>query len=90
MLWGRVIRVGKAYSIPPKYADASVIGFLKRKSAIATARPICGKERNFKGEHLLAREYAVSALGFELGQGRQYIRDQEEVPLIKPSALAGA
>ena len=33
-------------AIPPKHAVASVIGFLKGKSAIAIAR-LCGKERNF-------------------------------------------
>jgi hypothetical protein len=38
---------------------------------------LCGKERNFTGEHLWARGYAVSTLGFELEQVRQYIRDQE-------------
>jgi putative transposase len=38
-------------AIPPKYRVASVVGFLKGKSAIAVAR-LCGKERNFTGEHL--------------------------------------
>jgi putative transposase len=65
-------------AIPPKYAVASVIGFLKGKSAIAIARQLCGKERNFTGEHLWARGYAVSTVGFEIEQVRQYIRDQEE------------
>ena len=65
-------------AIPPKYAVASVIGFLKGKSAIAIAREVCGKERNFTGEHLWARGYAVSTVGFELEQVRQYIRYQEE------------
>ncbi len=65
-------------AIPPKYAVASVIGFMKGKSAIAIAREVCGKERNFTGEHLWARGYAVSTVGFELEQVRQYIRDQEE------------
>ncbi len=35
-------------AIPPKPPVASVIGFLKGKSAIAVAR-LCGKERNFTG-----------------------------------------
>ena len=35
-------------AIPPKHPVASVIGFLKGKSAIAVAR-LCGKERNFTG-----------------------------------------
>jgi putative transposase len=65
-------------AIPPKYAVASVIGFLKGKSAIAIARQLYGKERNFTGEHLWARGYAVSTVGFELEQVCQYIRDQEE------------
>jgi putative transposase len=64
-------------AIPPKPPVASVIGFLKGKSAIAVAR-MCGKERNFTGEHFWARGYAVSAVGFELEQVRQYIREQEE------------
>ena len=51
-------------AIPPKHPVASVIGFLKGKSAIAIAR-LCGKERNFSGEHFWARGYAVSTVGFE-------------------------
>ena len=39
-------------AIPPKHPVASVIGFLKGKSAIAIAR-LCGKERNFSGERFL-------------------------------------
>src|ERR1700738_5313504 len=62
--------------IPPKHPVASVIGFLKGKSAIAIAR-LGGKERNFIGEHLWARGSAVSTVGFELEQVRQYIREQE-------------
>src|SRR3989454_9157583 len=50
--------------------------FLKGKSAIAIAR-LGGKERNFSGEHFWARGYAVSTVGFELEQVRQYIREQE-------------
>lgn len=64
-------------AIPPKQPVASVIGFLKGKSAIAIAR-LGGKERNFTGEHFWARGYAVSTVGFELEQVRQYIREQEE------------
>jgi len=64
-------------AIPPKHPVASVIGFLKGKSAIAVARR-CGQERNFTGEHFWARGYAVSTVGFELDQIRRYIREQEE------------
>ena len=65
-------------TIPPKHQVASVIGFLKGKIAIAVARQFGGKDRNFTGEHLWARGYAVSTVGFELEQVRQYIRAQEE------------
>jgi putative transposase len=63
--------------VPPKYSVASVIGFLKGKSAIAIAREFGGRERNFNGEHFWARGYAVSTVGFELEQVRRYIREQE-------------
>jgi putative transposase len=65
-------------AIPPKYPVASMIGFLKGKNAIAMAR-LCGKERNFTAEHFWARGYALSTVGFELEQVRQYIRKQEDV-----------
>ena len=63
-------------AIPPKHPVASVIGFLKGKSAIAIAR-LCCKERNISGEHFWACGYAVSTVGFELEQVRQYIREQD-------------
>ena len=69
-------QVHMCIAIPPKHPVASVIGFLKGKSAIAVAR-LCGKERNFTGEHFWARGYAVSTVGFELEQVRQCIREQE-------------
>jgi putative transposase len=62
--------------IPPKFAVASVIGFLKGKSAIGVAC-LQGKERNFVGEHFWARGYAVSTVGFNEEQIRRYIREQE-------------
>ncbi len=66
-------------SIPPKYAVASVIGFLKGKCAIAIARQFSGKIRNFTGEHFWARGYAVSTVGFEQEQVRKYIQEQEHL-----------
>ena len=63
--------------IPPKYSVASIVGFLKGKSAIAIAREFAGKERNFTGEHFWARGYAVSTVGFNLEQVKAYIRAQE-------------
>ncbi|HLI30848.1 MAG TPA: IS200/IS605 family transposase [Terriglobia bacterium] len=69
--------VHRCIAVPPKHPVASVIGFLKRKSAIAVAR-LSGKERNFTGEHFWARGDAVSTVGFELEQVRPYSREQEE------------
>ena len=63
--------------IPPKHAVASIVGFLKGKSAIAIAREFTGKDRNFTGEHFWARGYAVSTVGFNLEQVKAYIRAQE-------------
>ena len=63
--------------IPPKYSVASIIGFIKGKSAIAIARQFTGKDRNFTGERFWARGYAVSTVGFEVEQVRAYIREQE-------------
>jgi REP-associated tyrosine transposase len=64
--------------IPPQHAVASVIGFLKGKSALAIARRVQEKDRNFVGEHFWARGYAVSTVGFELESVKKYIREQEQ------------
>jgi len=68
--------VHRCIAIPPKFAVASVIGFLKGKSAIAVAR-LQGKERNYTGEHFWARGYAVSTIGFNEEQIGRYIGEQE-------------
>lgn len=63
-------------SIRPKHSVAQVIGYIKEKSAIAVARQFGGRKRNFNGERLWARGYAVSTVGFELDQVKEYIRNQ--------------
>ena len=65
--------------IPPKYAVAEIIGYVKGKSAIAVARQFGGRKRNFNGERFWARGYAVSTVGFEENQIRKYIRNQEQL-----------
>jgi putative transposase len=65
--------------IPPKYAVAEVVGYLKGKSAIAVARQFGGRQRNFNGETFWARGYAVSTVGFELAKVQEYIRHQEHL-----------
>jgi putative transposase len=66
-------------SIPPKYAVSEVIGYLKGKSAIAVARQCGGRQRNFSGENLWARGYAVSTVGFELVKVKEYIEQREKI-----------
>jgi len=50
-------------SIPPKYAVAQVVGYIKGKSAIHIARHHAERRRNFVGQHFWARGYFVSTVG---------------------------
>jgi REP-associated tyrosine transposase len=65
-------------SIPPKYAVAQVIGFIKGKSAIHVARTFGERKRNFVGQHFWARGYFVSTVGADETMVREYIARQEE------------
>ena len=65
--------------IPPKHSVAEVVGYIKGKSAIAVARQFGGKKRNFSGERLWARGYAVSTVGFEEEHIRSYIKHQQQL-----------
>ena len=64
-------------SIPPKYAVAQVVGFLKGKSAIYIARSYGGRQRNFRGESFWARGYYVSTVGKDEATIKAYIQNQE-------------
>ncbi len=65
-------------SIPPKYAVAQVVGYLKGKSAIHVARTFMGRKRNYVGQHLWARGYFVSTVGRDEAEIRTYIREHEQ------------
>ncbi len=65
-------------SIPPKYAVAQVIGFIKGKSAIQIAINFVGRKKNFTGQHFWARGYHVSTVGRDEKVIREYIKKQEE------------
>ena len=65
-------------SIPPKYAVAQVVGFIKGKSAIHIARTYGGHRKNFVGQNFWARGYYVSTAGRDEEMVREYIRRQEE------------
>ena len=64
-------------AIPPKYAVAQVVGFIKGKSAIHIAREVQGRARNFSGQNFWARGYFVSTVGRDEKVIREYIRRQE-------------
>lgn len=65
-------------SIPPKYAVAQVVGYIKGKSAIHIARNFAGRVRNFTGENFWARGYFASTVGRDEELTRNYIRRQEQ------------
>ena len=65
-------------SIPPKYAVAQVIGYIKGKSAIHIARQYNGRARNYVGQHFWARGYFASTVGRDEEVIRTYIRHQEQ------------
>jgi putative transposase len=64
-------------SIPPKYAVAQVVGYIKGKSAIYIARNFAERRRNFVGQHFWARGYFVSTVGRDESVIREYIRQHE-------------
>ena len=75
-------------AISPKHPVASVIGFLKGKSAIAVAR-LSGQERNFTGEHFWARLRSIDrrvrtgtgpSVHPRAGNGRMEQLDNSEPP----------
>tara|TARA_B100002003_G_C13837865_1_gene411359 strand:- start:105 stop:533 length:429 start_codon:yes stop_codon:yes gene_type:complete len=65
--------------VPPKYSVATVVGYIKGKSAIAVARQFSGRRQNFNGEKLWARGYAVSTVGFNEAQIKAYVRHQKQL-----------
>ena len=64
-------------AIPPKYAVAQVVGYIKGKSAIHIARTFGKRTRNFTGENFWARGYFASTVGRDEEVIRKYIQDQE-------------
>jgi len=63
--------------IPPKYAVAQVVGYIKGNSAIHIARVYGERKRSFVGQHFWARGYFVSTVGRDEAVIREYIRKQE-------------
>lgn len=63
-------------SIPLKYSVSTIVGDIKGKSAIAIARDLNGRKRNFTGEHFWARGYFVSTVGMDKETIRSYVEHQ--------------
>ncbi len=63
--------------IAPKYSVATIVGYLKGKSAIIVFEKYSRLKRNFKGHSFWARGYYVSTVGLDEAKVRKYIQDQE-------------
>lgn len=63
--------------IPPKYAAANVVEYIKGMSAVHLARVYGERKRNFVGQHFWARGYFVSTVGRDESVVREYIKNQE-------------
>ena len=68
-------------SIPPKYSVASVVGYIKGKSAIWIARNWYGRVQNYTGQAFWARGYYASTVGRDEKVIRDYIVNQEKKDL---------
>ncbi|MBW1995429.1 MAG: IS200/IS605 family transposase [Deltaproteobacteria bacterium] len=64
-------------AIPPKYSVASIVGYLKGKSAMIIFEKYSRLKRNFKGHSFWARGYYVSTVGLDEAKIRNYIKNQE-------------
>ena len=64
-------------AIPPKYAVSQVVGYIKGKSAMHSARVYGERKRNFVGQHSWARGYFVSTVRQDEAVIREYTRNQE-------------
>ena len=64
-------------SIPPKYSVATIVGYLKGKSAMIIFEKYSRLKKNFKGHSFWARGYYVSTVGLDEAKIRKYITDQE-------------
>jgi putative transposase len=64
-------------SIPPRYSEAQVVGYIKGKSAIQIAQNFQGRKKNFVDQRFWARGYYVSTVGKDEDAVRKYIQRQE-------------
>ena len=65
-------------SVPPKYAIAFAIGYLKGKSAVRVHRELLRTQGTLFGRAFWSRGYCVSTVGLDEALIKQYIQDQEK------------
>ena len=65
-------------SVPPKYAIAFAIGYLKGKSAVRIHRELFRTKGTLFGRAFWSRGYCVSTVGLDEEIIRNYIREQEK------------
>ena len=65
-------------SSPPKYRVADTLGLVKGQSAVRIPRELW-QERRRTRVHFGAAGYGVSTVGWEEAQGRQDLREQEDL-----------
>ena len=64
-------------AIPPMYAISNVVGYIKGKSAIHSARVFADRNSIFAGQYSWARGHFVSTVGRDEEVSRNHIRQQE-------------
>ena len=65
-------------SVPPKYAIAFAIGYLKGKSAVRVHRELLRTKGTLFGRAFWSRGYCVSTVGLDEAMIKQYIQNQEK------------
>jgi len=74
---GCIDHVHLCLSIPPKYSVATIVGYLKGKSAMILFEKYSRLKKNFRGHSFWARGYYVSTVGLDEDKTRKYIQTQD-------------
>ena len=65
-------------SIPPKYAVANIVGFLKGKMSMSLFHRYEKLGKRYWGRHFWSRGYCVSTIGLDEEMIRKYVKYQDE------------
>ena len=74
-------------SIPPKYAVAYTLGYLKGKSAVRIHRELMRTRGTLFGRSFWSRGYCVSTIGLDEAMIRRYIQEQDKHELDQERGL---